>query len=595
MSLVTPILPPTTITGEPAEYNTNYILYWNNVALEICRLTNSLYSGPNNDPPSSARALAIFHLAINDAYFGIRPDKSGVNTTYLISTDTNIDTRLPSAPTNGDARLAVAGAASTVLGQLYASPRQNVPDATTIILRQFVDRATAAFPNLNVLSPSYAFGKAVGQAMLNVLDQGAGPFDQDGYRPTPGPYKFDDDPTNPVRILPVDINNPNGPKKAVRIYSAPFYGFVAKRIAVQKDHLIGDPPVGYGVNNQQAYQFAFQEVYRQGGAIDLNTTSRKPSQMVTGFFWAYDGANLIGTPPRHYGQILRRIAVDHKPAANITDEANNADFVRLFALANAAQGDAGIFAWLGKYTYEFWRPLSGVRQDIANPQVDPFWLSQGAPETNTNGIPFKPPFPAYPSGHATFGAAFFQAVRLYYKRRDNLKFADDAPDSISFTASSDELNGISRDLRLPYDPTQPITEQLGTVRTNVPKTFPSLWAAIFDNAISRVYLGVHWGFDAFSPVDVAPDMKLQSDGTVAYKSPDKIQYKTLGARRDRPGKLFPLGGVPIGIEIANDIFKSGLRQAAANPEPAGVDPPAPPKADAATADGQQPINGDASA
>ncbi|KAI4167728.1 MAG: hypothetical protein LQ343_006970 [Gyalolechia ehrenbergii] len=585
---VTPVLPP---TGEPAEYNSNYILYWNNVTLDLMRLTNSLRNGPNNDPPSSARAIAIVHLAINDAYFAITPDQSGVASTYLRSDDTNPSTRLPTRPENGDARLAVAGAADTVLRQLYASPRQGTPNATTMVLRQFVDGATARFPNLQALSPSYAYGKAVGQAMLNLLDQGAAPFDQDGYRPTPGQYKFNDDPTNPIRIVPVDINNPDGPTRAIRVYSSPFYGMLAKRIAVQQEHLLGDPPVGFGVSKPAEYQFAVQEVYRQGGAAALNTTTRRPDQMVSGFFWAYDGANLIGTPPRHYSQILRKIAVDKRPAADLTDEANNADFARLFAIANAAQGDAGIFAWLGKYTYEFWRPLTGIREDLANPQVDPFWLTQGAPETNTNNISFKPPFPAYPSGHATFGAAFFQAVRLYYKRRDNLSFADDAPDNISFTVTSDELNGINRDLRQPYEPSLPITEQLGTVRTRVPKTFRSLWDAMFDNAISRVYLGVHWGFDAFSPVDVAPQMEFQADGTVAYKSSDDIRYRTMGARHDRPGELFPLGGVPLGIEVANDIFRSGLRQATAVPGAAGVSSSA--KNEVKAAEGQVHLNGGA--
>ncbi|KAL9020854.1 MAG: hypothetical protein Q9185_001925 [Variospora sp. 1 TL-2023] len=556
-SYITPVLPP---TGEPAEYNRNYILYWNNVALDLIRLVTSLPFAPNSDPPSSARALAIVSLAVHDAYFAIRPDTSGAIKTYLIARASDPTTALPDVPEGGDARFAVAGAASTVLRQLFATPRASTPNATTIILRQFIDGATAAFPNLNALSTSYAFGIAVGQAMLNLLDQGPAPFSQEGYRPTTGRYRFNDDPTNPIRIVPVDINNPNGPKKAIRVYASPFYGMRGKRLAVQQEHLLADPPVGFGVNNVDDYNFAFEEVYRQGGAPDLNTTSRRPDQMTSGFFWAYDGANLLGTPPRHYDQILRKIAVERKRAADITDEANNADFARLFALANVAQGDAGIFSWLGKYTFEFWRPLTGVREDNANPLADPFWLTQGAPDTNINDIPFKPPFPAYPSGHATFGGAFFQAVRLFYKKRDNLTFADNEADSIAVTFTSDELNGISRDLREPYNPALPITEQLGTVRTNVPKRFASLWEAMFDNGISRVFLGVHWGFDAFAPDDVVQEMRIQEDGTVAYKTVDTIRYDTLGPRRDIPGQLFPVGGVPLGIGIANDIFNSGLQQ-----------------------------------
>ncbi|KAL8664812.1 MAG: hypothetical protein Q9168_007834, partial [Polycauliona sp. 1 TL-2023] len=546
-----PVLPPT--LGETPDFNTNYFLYWNNVHLDLNRLTTSLLNGPNSDPPSSARALAIFHLAIHDAYFSIRPEALGTIKTYLKRDDPNPQRQLPAAPVNGDTRMAVAGASIRVLRQLYTTARPNIPNSTITILSQFIDDAGRG-ANINALSPSYTFGFNVGQAMLNVLDQGPQIFDQGMYQPTPGRFKFDDDPTHPVRIVPADVNNPSGPTTAIKVYASPFYGTMAKRVAVQTEHLLGDPPLGSDQDSVEKYNFAFQEVYRQGGAQALNSTSRRPPQTTTAFFWAYDGANLIGTPPRHYNQILRKLAVEKKPAASITDESNTTGFIRLFALANAACGDAGIFAWLGKYAYELWRPLSGVREDNINPMADPFWLSQGAPNTNTNDISFKPPFPSYPSGHATFGGAFFQATRLYYKQRDSLTFADDEPDSISFTANSDELNGINRDLRAPYNAALPITQQIGTVRTLVPKTYKSLWDAMFDNAISRVFLGVHWGFDAFAAADVVTESKLQPDGTVAYKDTSDIKYVTRGTRSDRAG-TFPLGGVPLGIEIANDIFK----------------------------------------
>lgn len=201
----------------------------------------------------------------------------------------------------------------------------------------------------------------------------------------------------------------------------------------------------------------------------------------------------------------------------------------------------------------------------------PFWLSLSAPETNTNQINFKPPFPSYPSGHATFGGAFFQSLRLFYKRRDNLKFADDEADNISFSATSDELNGISRDLRQPYVPTAPITDQLGTVRTDIGfRSYPSLWAAMFDNGISRVYLGVHWGFDAFAQSDVLKNgQTFNANGTVDYKNPKDITYKAMAGRGDRPGQQFPIGGVPLGIGIANDIFQSNIKPTPSARQPSG--------------------------
>lgn len=242
--------------------------------------------------------------------------------------------------------------------------------------------------------------------------------------------------------------------------------------------------------------------------------------------------------------------------------------MRAFALFNAALADAGIFAWQEKYCFEFWRPLSGVRFDPTSAQ-DPFWFTEGSPDTNSNHFNFKPPFPSYPSGHSTFAGASFQILRLYYKRRDNLPFADDAPDDIAFDLISDELNGISRDLYNTYIPSQPITDQLGDVRTLVPHHFGSIWDAMFDSALSRVFLGVHWRFDAFASKDVLVSTNVNPDGTTQYKNPKDIRYVTTGPRRDRPDQQFPVGGVPLGIGIANDIFESNLKPKPTNLQPDG--------------------------
>jgi vanadium chloroperoxidase len=486
--------------------------------------------------------------------------------------------RLPDLLSADNARLAVAGAAITVLEALYARPDPAVSSAATNELGQFIQRLTINFPDMDLSSSSYRFGMAVGNAILDLLalrpdEPGVG---QGSYRPSPGPYRYQDDPVNPIRLVPVDPNNPNGPKRAVRVYVAPFYGMTAKRVAVQmrvngkpNEHIIADPPVGYGTNDPETYQESLADVIRMGGETSLNSTRRTPDQTAGGYYWAYDGANLLGTPPRLYNQILRQVAWAKKPAGP-TDDKTNADFARLFALANAAVADAGIFSWQQKYCFEFARPVTGVRYEEGI-YGDPFWLPEGAPDTNSNRVPFTPPFPAYPSGHATFGAAIFQIARLYYRKRDNLSWKPDEPDNIGFSFISEELNGISRDLRQPYDPSQPITEQVGTVRTRVRRSFESLWAAMFENAVSRVWIGVHWTFDAFALRDVFADAPghVRPDGTTAYKWPADIRYRTTGPRADRPGKTFPIGGVPLGINIANDIFQGNLRPTPPRLQPTG--------------------------
>lgn len=101
-------------------------------------------------------------------------------------------------------------------------------------------------------------------------------------------------------------------------------------------------------------------------------------------------------------------------------------------------------------------------------------------------------------------------ARLYLGSTDQAQIDPEGSDDIAFSFVSDELNGKSRDLYQPHDPGRPIEDQPGLVRTYVKRNFASLWSAIWENAFSRIWLGVHWRFDAFAVQDVedpagAPD------------------------------------------------------------------------------------------
>jgi vanadium chloroperoxidase len=124
------------------------------------------------------------------------------------------------------------------------------------------------------------------------------------------------------------------------------------------------------------------------GTLPDNIEARTVDETLIGIFWAYDGVPGLGTPPRLYNQIVRRVAI-----AKGNTEAQNA---RLFALVNVAMGDAGILAWDQKYIHELWRPVVGVREHDksigpaateANNNIsddgDPQWLPLGAPATNS--------------------------------------------------------------------------------------------------------------------------------------------------------------------------------------------------------------------
>jgi hypothetical protein len=147
---------------------------------------------------------------------------------------------------------------------------------------------------------------------------------------------------------------------------------------------------------------------------------------------------------------------------------------QLLALLNVAMADAGISVWEAKFHYRIPRPITAIRSDATKP--DPQWTPLGAPVSNGIMTNLTPPFPAYPSGHATFGGAVFQILHEYFKTTDTT--------DTSFTFISDEFNGEN------YAPGQ------SQPRPRLPMSFASFTEAEYQNAQSRIFLGIHWQFDA---------------------------------------------------------------------------------------------------
>ncbi len=455
------------------------ILYWNDVALEANKVSHTNGKGEQTGPTLSSRALAIVHLAMYDAYAGIRQQPSLPN--YLPGLP------LPDPIASIDA--AVAAAAHATLSSLFPSQK------TFFDEKHFQAGLTGAG-----LAEGNAYGLFVAQKML--ADRKDDPNASDsGYAASMAHGRHRPDPDN-----------------SDQGYHAPFYGAKSKGFAItDRWELLPPPQPG-----STAYQKALVEVRGRGIAAELMGTlpstysPRTVDQTVIAIFWGYDGAAGLGTPPRLYNQIVRKVAEKMNTGADATDK--NA---RLFALVNVAMADAGILAWDQKYIHDFWRPVVGIREhdssmgpagqgknNIDN-DCDTNWLPLGAPNTNKTGSKNgTPPFPAYPSGHATFGAAAFHITRLFY---GDTGVKDDLFDDLTFV--SDEFNGSNKDNK-------------GTVRPKHVRSFANgLAQMIEENGRSRVYLGVHWVFDAFA---------LKPNG--------------------QPNLAVNIGGVPLGIKIAEDIF-----------------------------------------
>lgn len=447
----------------------NAVRYWNKVSLDLVAAdyTPDDPKGPPSVPPKPNRAgptgtsyaLAMIHLGISEvvARLGASPFKS-----YLSTIVPPITIPLPVGGAAANAvNAAVNAVAATLCRAMYPAQAGAVDAAQAKFASTMLGGASA-----QAIINGEDYGRKVALALLKAR-QGDGADNKNPYVPSMAPGKHRVDPHHSGQgyhgaywgsVTPFASNPPNDP--SYTITPPP----------------VGSPPYKKAYNGTGPNDFGVYELGR------VDSTKRTPEQTEIGIFWSYDGSAKLGTPPRLYNQI----------AAQISDDMGNSLEMdaQMFGLINAGMADAGIAAWYYKYKYELWRPVVGIREADAGtgptglgdgwvlpggkPHGDPGWCPLGAQDTNGGMMKnFTPNFPAYPSGHATFGSACFNLLRQFYKKT---KLSQ-----ISVTVSSDEYNAENRD-------------SAGVVRPRVTRLM-DLDQANDENIKSRVYLGVHWIFD----------------------------------------------------------------------------------------------------
>ncbi len=345
---------------------------------------------------------------------------------------------VPAAETSREA--AAAAAAFRTLSELH----QNNPSAMALVNARYASQL-GAIPEGPAKTAGLAHGTAVADALLAVRANDG--FDSDPSY-TPG--------TNPGDWRPT----PDGPN--VPGFS-PHWGNVTPWGIANGSQFRPDRLTAYGTMNDflasQEYADQINGSATVPGVKDLGariSNTRTADQTEAAWFWANDRDG-TSKPPGQLVDISKAVAADRG-----TTMSQNA---RMFALINMAMGDACIAAWDCKYltSCDLWRPTDAVRetQNDGNDQTvpDPLWLPLND---------FQPPFPAYVSGHATMGAAHAGIMAALFG------------DNTTFTIGSDEF---SVNTALGYDP-------------NLTRTFTSFSDAAWENAMSRIWLGVHYYIDA---------------------------------------------------------------------------------------------------
>lgn len=187
------------------------------------------------------------------------------------------------------------------------------------------------------------------------------------------------------------------------------------------------------------------------------SATRTADETEAAWFWANDRDG-TSKPPGHLLSMVKTISQ--------TQGLTLSENARLFGLVALGMGDACIAAWDAKYNtpIDLWRPIDAIRETLDDGNsatiADPAWLPLAD---------FTPPFPAYVSGHATFGAVVASMLTQYF-----------GTDEMEFTIGTDEF-GVHPSIGYP---------------ANLTRSFASFSQAAWENAMSRVWLGVHYYWDS---------------------------------------------------------------------------------------------------
>ncbi|WP_028066716.1 vanadium-dependent haloperoxidase [Solirubrobacter soli] len=350
--------------------------------------SSSIVGTAGQPPPVSALSFAMVQGAVYDAVNAIdrrhRP--------YLVA---------PPARRTDSEDAAAATAAFRVLVALF--PTQQA----TLQARYEASMAAVADIPAGARAGGIAVGEAAAAAML------AARADDGRFSPftipigtTPGAWR----PTPPAGALD----------------PAPWVGNVRPFLVGNAQWLRSRGP---NALTSRAYARDFNEIKTVGA---LHSTTRTADQTDAAIFWQEPIFGL-------FNRIFRTLAADRR--------LGEADSARLFAITDLAAADAAIGCWNDKYHWNFWRPITAIREAAGdgNPatEADPAWLPLFDPATPVAAQPplVTPPFPDHPSGHNCATGAIVPALQRFFGT-DHVAFSATSTKSgttRSFTRLSDVL------------------------------------------------------------------------------------------------------------------------------------------------------------
>jgi VCPO second helical-bundle domain/Domain of unknown function (DUF6851) len=342
------------------------VVQWNAAALEAGRRSTI-------GPPAIARALAIVHTCIYDAWAAYDPIAAGVH--YQV--------KHASPATEEQKARAVSYAAYRALMNLFPGQRPLFDDLM----------AELGYIPGDLSDPDSARGADAAQGGLDFrqadgANQSGQYADYTGYAPANTPSELLD----PNRWQPLLL--PSGTAQSLLV---PQWGLVVPFALVSADQFRAAPPPLYP-----------HGLYRKQ-ALDILHVSAQLSdqQKVIASYWA-DGPR-TETPPGHW--CLFAQFVSQRDAHSLEQ-----DVKLFFALANGLL-DASIAVWDAKRHYDYVRPVTAIRFLSAGRLIrawgGPYQGTQLIPGDQWRSYISTPPFAEFVSGHSTFSAASAEILKSF--------------------------------------------------------------------------------------------------------------------------------------------------------------------------------------
>ncbi len=373
-------------TGIKPEFHDSIVIEWDQAALAAVRATHP-------GPPMAARALAVVHTAIYDAW-------TAYDATAVATLANGVARRPANERSEANKERAVSFAAYRALVDLFPTEQSSFDAAMQ--RHQFdpadlsTDASTPAGVGNVAAAAVIAFRHHDGANQLGDLAPGEY-ADYTGYQAVNTPSTVAD-PNHWQPLLTTDAQGITTTQKFV----APQWGLVTPFALTSGAQF--RPAAVPNLYPAAGYTDQAQEI------IDLSA-NLSDLQKTLVEYWA-DGPS-SELPPGHWA--LFGEWVSHRDEHTIDDDAK-----MFFALSNAML-DASIAVWDCKRAFDYVRPITAIRFLMAGRQI----RAWGGPFKGTQTIPGEqwqayqlgaqptPAFPEFSSGHSAFSAAGAEILRSF--------------------------------------------------------------------------------------------------------------------------------------------------------------------------------------